>query len=58
MFRDELKKKQAITHPNRTNGLGARPSPEKKNAHNRPFSIQCFFSDRFILQAQGRLFDA
>jgi hypothetical protein len=47
--------KKAITHPNRTNGLGCRPSPEKK--HNSPFSIQCFFSDRFILQAQGRLFE-
>jgi hypothetical protein len=25
------RKKQAITRPNRTNGLGRRPSPEKKH---------------------------
>jgi hypothetical protein len=51
-------KKRAITRPNRTNGLGARPSREKKHKkHNRPFQNQCVFSHRFILQAQGRLFD-
>jgi hypothetical protein len=52
-------KKRAITRPNRSNGLGCRPSPEEKKQQKTMYTLPapCVFSARFILQAQGRLFD-
>jgi hypothetical protein len=57
--RDPLRaeKKRAITHPNQTNGIGCRPSPEKKTKKSTIYTLALWrlhASSALTVEGKGR----